>query len=66
MGELRRWLAEGERAASRYALAVPRRAPGGQAGTALAQRAGSSLEFKDHRAYEPGDDLRHIDWNAYA
>src|SRR5262249_8524372 len=21
---------------------------------------------KDHRAYEPGDDLRHLDWSAYA
>jgi uncharacterized protein (DUF58 family) len=24
------------------------------------------LEFNDYREYEPGDDLRHIDWNAYA
>ncbi len=64
--DTRRWLAEGERAAARYALAVPRVAPIGQQGLALAHRAGSSLEFKDHRGYEPGDDLRHIDWNAYA
>jgi uncharacterized protein (DUF58 family) len=35
-------------------------------GATLGHRAGSSLEFKDHRAYEPGDDLRHIDWSAYA
>jgi uncharacterized protein (DUF58 family) len=32
----------------------------------MGSRAGSSLEFRDHRIYEPGDDLRHIDWNAYA
>jgi uncharacterized protein (DUF58 family) len=38
----------------------------GLAGGTLGQRAGSSLEFKDHRAYEPGDDLRHVDWAAYA
>jgi uncharacterized protein (DUF58 family) len=32
----------------------------------LGQRAGSSLEFRDHRDYQPGDDLRRIDWNAFA
>jgi uncharacterized protein (DUF58 family) len=63
---LRPYLAEGELAAARYALGVPRSAPVGQSGMTLGHRAGSSLEFKDHRAYEPGDDLRHIDWNAYA
>src|SRR5262249_26496848 len=62
----RDWLREGARAAAPYALAVPRHAPHGQQGMALAPRAGSSLEFKDHRSYEPGDDLRHIDWSAYA
>jgi uncharacterized protein (DUF58 family) len=35
-------------------------------GAALGQRAGGSLEFNDYREYQPGDDLRHIDWNAYA
>src|SRR4051812_37745606 len=59
-------LAEGERAGARYALGVPRHAPAGVAGTTLAERAGSSLEFKDHRDYQPGDDVRHLDWGAYA
>jgi len=27
---------------------------------------GSSLDFQDHRAYAPGDDPRHINWQAYA
>lgn len=27
---------------------------------------GSSVEFAQHREYEPGDDLRHIDWKAWA
>lgn len=27
---------------------------------------GSSVEFAEHRAYTPGDDLRTIDWHAYA
>jgi uncharacterized protein (DUF58 family) len=63
---LRKYLAEGEQAARRYSLGIPRHAPVGVSGTTLSNRAGSSLEFKDHRAYEPGDDLRHIDWHAYA
>ncbi len=53
-----------ERAAMRYALAVPRRtAP---VGSRLGGRSGSSLEFQEHREYQPGDDLRHLDWSAYA
>ena len=27
---------------------------------------GAGMEFADYRAYEPGDDLRHVDWNIYA
>lgn len=27
---------------------------------------GSSVEFTDYRAYQPGDDLRHLDWRLYA
>lgn len=27
---------------------------------------GSSLDFQDHRIYVPGDDPRHINWQAYA
>src|SRR5512147_309401 len=26
---------------------------------------GQSVEFAEHKAYAPGDDLRHIDWKAY-
>ena len=28
-------------------------------------RRGSSVEFADYRAYEVGDDLRYVDWNAF-
>lgn len=62
----RSYLEAGERAGQRYALGLPRLTPRGMAGTALGQRAGSSLEFKDYREYQIGDDLRHIDWNAFA
>jgi uncharacterized protein (DUF58 family) len=66
MNRLREYLSEGEHAGQRYALRLPRQTPRGATGLALGQRAGSSLEFKDHREYQLGDDLRHIDWNAYA
>jgi len=29
-------------------------------------KRGSSVEFADFRSYAPGDDLRYLDWNAYA
>jgi uncharacterized protein (DUF58 family) len=28
-------------------------------------RKGFSLEFSDYRRYQPGDDLRYVDWNVY-
>src|SRR5271154_2467150 len=27
---------------------------------------GFSQEFAEYRAYNPGDDLRHVDWNVFA
>jgi uncharacterized protein (DUF58 family) len=30
------------------------------------RRAGHGVELADYRSYSPGDDYRHIDWNAYA
>src|SRR3982074_1030109 len=27
---------------------------------------GFSQEFAEYRAYTPGDDLRHVDWNVFA
>jgi uncharacterized protein (DUF58 family) len=63
---LDQFLLEGEAAGMRYALAVPRTTASAMSGMQLGQRAGSSLEFRDHRDYQPGDDLRRIDWNAFA
>jgi uncharacterized protein (DUF58 family) len=34
-------------------------------GERKSNRRGSSVEFAEHRNYTSGDDLRHIDWNAY-
>jgi uncharacterized protein (DUF58 family) len=38
----------------------------GELGERAAPRRGGSAEFQDHRAYEPGDDPRRIDWLAFA
>lgn len=35
-------------------------------GHTMGAGTGSSIDFQDHRPYAPGDDPRHIDWQAYA
>lgn len=42
------------------------RARSGGAGEHVAKRRGGSAEFQDHRPYAAGDDLRRVDWAAYA
>jgi uncharacterized protein (DUF58 family) len=42
------------------------RARSGGAGEHVAKRRGGSAEFQEHRSYEPGDDLRRVDWLAFA
>jgi len=44
-------------------LAFRRRAATEPEGGVLTRRRGQALEFQDHRAYVPGDEFRHIDWN---
>lgn len=39
---------------------------GPRVGELASPRKGSSVEFAQHREYVPGDDIRHIDWRAYA
>jgi uncharacterized protein (DUF58 family) len=51
--------------AARLRLAVDARRRRGL-GARLGQGPGASLEFHDHRAYAPGDDLRHLDWAVAA
>ena len=38
----------------------------GAAGERASRRRGGSAEFLDHRPYAPGDDLRRVDWAAFA
>lgn len=54
------------RAAAAFRLALPRTPLAGRVGERIGAGTGSSLEFQDHRPYTPGDDLRHVDWAAYA
>ncbi len=41
-------------------------ATGGGPGRRRSRRRGEGSEFRGHRAYAPGDDLRYVDWNAVA
>jgi len=59
-------LREGEKLGLRYALQIPQVAASGIVGSRLGRRAGSSIDFQDYREYQPGDDLRFIDWGIYA
>jgi uncharacterized protein (DUF58 family) len=53
-------------AADRVRLPLRSRVWKGQAGSFLGAGTGSSLDFQDHRTYVPGDDPRHINWQAFA
>jgi uncharacterized protein (DUF58 family) len=55
-----------QRVAAAFRLAMPRTPVGGRLGERLGSGTGSSLEFQDYRQYTLGDDLRHVDWSAYA
>ena len=39
---------------------------GALSGMHRASLHGSSVEFAEHKEYSPGDEMRHIDWKAYA
>lgn len=58
--------AEVARLAPGLTLALPRVPHRGRVGEVRATSAGASLELHDFRAYQPGDDLRQVDWNAVA
>ncbi len=51
---------------SRLRLSLRRKAPSEGTGLHLRRRQGQSLEFREHRHYQPGDDIRHVDWLASA
>lgn len=51
---------------ARLRLLARRKFAGSAGGARRSTRRGQSVEFADHRPYSPGDDIRRIDWNAYA
>lgn len=57
---------EVQRALATYQLGLPHMPVAGRTGELLGRGAGSSLEFQEYREYLPGDDIRHVDWSAYA
>lgn len=54
------------RRVERLRLVPRRRFTNKHQGANLSGRGGSSTEFSDYRDYAAGDDLRFVDWNAYA
>src|SRR5918997_4698853 len=50
----------------RLSLAASRQLRGGLSGVHPSRRHLPAPIFSDHRPYSTGDDLRYIDWNAYA
>lgn len=57
---------EVQRVVSTYALGLPRMPTAGRSGELMGRGTGSSIEFQEYREYLPGDDIRHVDWAAYA
>lgn len=55
-----------QRAAAAWRLSLPHAALRGRGGEIAGRAAGSSLEFHEYRQYLPGDDIRKLDWSAYA
>src|SRR4028118_490315 len=47
-------------------LQAKRAFTGSSKGEKRSTKRGSSVEFADFRSYNLGDDIRRIDWNAYA
>ena len=66
VASIRQALRDGEQLGLRYALQIPQVAASGFIGSRAGRRAGSSIDFQDYREYQPGDDLRFIDWGIYA
>jgi uncharacterized protein (DUF58 family) len=63
-----RALFDGEflRSLERLALVSRRLYRGEARGAHRSVKRGASPDFADHRAYQPGDDFRSIDWNAFS
>lgn len=54
------------KAVSTLSLKVLKVVEGLQGGNHSSPHFGASVEFAEHKKYHPGDDIRHIDWRAFA
>jgi len=64
--ELDQIAARAQAYADHFELPLKDRTWRGNSGEFAGSGVGSSLDFQDHRSYLPGDDPRHINWQAYA
>ena len=64
--EARSALVAGAALGARFRLSLLASPRGGRAGMRLGRGVGSSLEFEEYRDYQPGDDVRRLDWGVYA
>jgi uncharacterized protein (DUF58 family) len=53
-------------ALNRFDLNIKAVTSSGERGERRSKRRGQSVEYADHREYTYGDDLRRLDWHAYA
>lgn len=53
-----------EDALEEYRIKTLRQPQPGLVGGHITRRMGDSLEFQEHTYYNPGDDIRHVDWRA--
>ncbi len=64
--EYLKFLEKGAFAGDRYSLNLSSSSKSGISGSRFSKTAGNSMEFREHRDYLQGDDLRFIDWGVYA
>ncbi len=57
---------DGRAKGSSFTISLSRKLNSGTAGERLGSAMGASIEFQDYRDYQPGDDIRRLDWSAYA
>ncbi len=60
------WMESARGAAGYFRLPFRSRTWSGRVGSWAGKGSGGSIDFQDHRPYVPGDDPRHVDWQAYA
>lgn len=66
MSKQKQFLTNAMRCAELVTLPLKNNVWKGLSGDFLGKGSGASMDFQEHRNYMPGDDPRHINWQAYA